>query len=876
MKILSMKIVIILCGVLLLCGCFGEDKTRTKYIDNSDGNSDIDENFIIGDASCINSIEFISATPSAIALKGTGGPSRSEVSRLVFKVVDDYGHPVPDEVVEFTLSTRIGGLSLANYSDRSNMEGLVQTTVNAGDMSTHVRVHARLRDSTDGVTIVSDALTVSTGLPDQDSISLGPTIYNPEAWNYNNETVEIVFMAADHFNNFVPDGTVVYFSTEGGSIDDSCTLTDGVCSVTWRSGNPRPDDGRVTIVAFCIGEESFKNNDNNGLFDPNDLFDPNTDDMSEPYLDANQNDKWDPGEQYWDYDGSKNFSEGNGVYNGSLCSDGADCSTDLVYVWAEIKPLIMSGSWADVSFDKVNGDGTIIDPNIDGIDFSDEGIARVRISIADVNNNSMPYGTKIELSTTNGELVSETNYDVPNAIGPFTIAALLEPSDDEKTIGVLQVKVTTPKGNKTSASIIVSDGTVTDDSVPDDDPLLGDAASIEFISATPHTIALKGTGGPFRSEIAHLVFKVVDEYGQPVPHELVEFTLSTAIGGLSLSDSTDDSDAEGLVRTTVNAGNMSTHVRVHATVCNSDHLVTVVSDELLVSTGLPDQDSITLFPAILNPEAWDYNNEVVAIEFMAADHFNNFVPDGTVVYFSTEGGSIDDSCTLTDGVCNVMWRSSNPKPADGHVTILAFCIGEESFENYDNNGLFDNPNDVFYSNTSDMAEPYLDIDNYGQRDPWEQYWDYNQNGEFDVTNDMYNGSLCSGYKKENGDCTNDLVYVWAEIKPLVMSGSWADIIFMPDEVDLTAQDYEEVLIFIDDGNDNPMPCGTTIEITTTNGKLGSPARYTVPSTIIPSPWPIEALISKDATTDKIKAGYLTVTITTPHGNQTVSSIRVSD
>lgn len=42
----------------------------------------------------------------------------------------------------------------------------------------------------------------------------------------------------------VPDGTVVNFTTEGGSIPGSCVTQDGVCSVTFTAQDPRPANGR--------------------------------------------------------------------------------------------------------------------------------------------------------------------------------------------------------------------------------------------------------------------------------------------------------------------------------------------------------------------------------------------------------------------------------------------------------------------------------------------------------------------------------------------------------------------------------------------------------------------------------------------------------
>jgi len=753
MRCLSTRAFVVLLGGLLVLGCLGcigcSSKDSGFVASGSEGNPP-GENPVepLGDA-C--SIEFVSANPSTIALKGTGGPARSEISVLVFKVFDMYGHPIPKEAVEFKLSTEIGGLSISASSAVSDSEGLVQVAVKAGTMPTHIRVQATLaRDS--AISIVSDELAITGGLPDQNSISLcvcdDPGCGKSKEFFIKDKAyVSICFHAADHFNNFVPDGAVVNFIAEGGSIRGSEVIKDGVCSIPWYNVNPRPADGRITILAFCIGEESFTDYNGNGLFDEGDRFDSNTDDLAEPFCDDNENGTYDQGEEYWDYNSNGKFDgKPNGIYNGILCSEAAKaaglCTDDLIYTQASIVLII---------------------------------------------------------------------------------------------------------------------------------PALGDACSIEFISATPQTIALKGTGGPPRSELSALVFKVVDEYGNPLPDQIVKFQLSTEIGGLSLTNSSAASNSEGLVHVTVKAGTMPTHIRVQATLAD-DPSITIVSDELAITTGLPDQDSISLSADTLNPEAWNYDNEIVNITFLAADHFNNFVPDGTVVYFTTEGGSIRGSDVIKDGICTVPWHSGNPRPPDGRVTILAVCIGEESFTNNNASGLFDE-GDWFAG--ADLAEPFRDDNENGTRDPGEEYWDYNNNGQFDaVSNGIYNGTLCSDEAEALGLCTTELVYNQASIV-IVMSGSFADITFSPGSVDLRGKSYQTVQISIADVNNNPMPAGTTVSVSATNGKIIGNNSFKIPDTN--QHGPSRFSVTLEPSPNDRTFGTLTVDVTTtPHQNQSSASISVDD
>lgn len=51
--------------------------------------------------------------------------------------------------------------------------------------------------------------------------------------------------------------------------------------------------------------------------------------------------------------------------------------------------------------------------------------------------------------------------------------------------------------------------------------------------------------------------------------------------------------------------NVATHVRVKATVQST--AITTVSDNIVISTGLPDQNSFSLSVDVFNPEGWQYD-----------------------------------------------------------------------------------------------------------------------------------------------------------------------------------------------------------------------------------------------------------------------------
>jgi len=275
-------------------GCVGDDPITVNAIVNGQNLSATGSvNVLPAD---VGSIEFVSASPETIGIIGTGAVGGSESSILVFKVLDTNGNPVNNQEVDFSLSTETGGINLIPKSATTNNEGFAQTVVNSGTVATSVRVTASIVNSEPLISSQSSVLVISTGIPDQDSISISFSDLNPDSWDTDDVEVTVVALLADAFNNPVPDGTAVSFTTEGGAIEPSCTTIKGRCEVKWRSQMPRPEGetlyqnavpprvtnidafgfpnfmgqkygGRVSISVSAIGEESFPDLNGNGRFD---------------------------------------------------------------------------------------------------------------------------------------------------------------------------------------------------------------------------------------------------------------------------------------------------------------------------------------------------------------------------------------------------------------------------------------------------------------------------------------------------------------------------------------------------------------------------------------------------------------------------------
>lgn len=225
------------------------------------------------------SLAFISSAPEQIFLKGSGF---TESSIVTFEVRDAAGNPLPNKIVELRLQTGAGGvtmegrgvesvdpLSAGPFTQTSNALGRVSVRVNSGTQPTPVRVHAKL--SGEAVATVSSNLSVGIGLPSQLNFSMSQRTFNIEGYDRDNTSNTYTILAADRSGNPVPLGTVINFVAESGQIEFSKQITqiNGIsqATVNYASASPKPVDGRATIVAYALGEESFIDKNGNNVYD---------------------------------------------------------------------------------------------------------------------------------------------------------------------------------------------------------------------------------------------------------------------------------------------------------------------------------------------------------------------------------------------------------------------------------------------------------------------------------------------------------------------------------------------------------------------------------------------------------------------------------
>lgn len=241
----------------------------------------------------VNSIAFVGASPQVIFLKGSG---LGEVSQVTFELRDSAGNALPNQTVTTSLSTFTGGLTIDGgivpVSSLTNAAGQVTVRVNSGSVPTPVRVVATV--GTSGIQTVSSALSVAVGLPSQLNFSLSQQTRNIEGFDIDGTPNTYNIIAADRSGNPVPDGTSINFVTEGGQVQAirQTALANGIArtSANFVSSSPRPDDGRITVVAYALGEESFLDLNGNNAYDANEPFQ----DLGDIFKDRNFDGVYDP------------------------------------------------------------------------------------------------------------------------------------------------------------------------------------------------------------------------------------------------------------------------------------------------------------------------------------------------------------------------------------------------------------------------------------------------------------------------------------------------------------------------------------------------------------------------------------------------------
>jgi hypothetical protein len=432
----------------------------------------------------LGGISFSSASSQTIILQGAGDAAQSKAT-VTFVVSNDRGQPLPSQQVAFSLTTEAGGLRLSSVSGTSDDNGEVTTQVIAGDVPVSVRVTAKVvAQSGEEIVSQSDPVLVSTGLPNQRSFTLSSDIYNIEAGQINGVTANLTVQLSDLFNNPVPDDTVVNFTAEGGSVISSCVTTDGSCTVLWTSADPRPADGRATILATAIGHETLFDSNGNNVYDDEDGVPLSDDanaasgfgvsptgefgfvDYSEAWLDANEDGLYNSPETFLDYYKNGVFDEADGVFNGPQCQSATLCGQEKRATAQVRKSIVLVMSGSNLIGDVYDNAGQLYASNSPATDRADISIAKqtkqkFTVVFNDFNGQMPPFESTFSMTTSDGAAVDITTDIVPNTnkAGGFRTQFSLENTQTEdvnNTSAAVFVNLTTPSGVISQVSFTIN------------------------------------------------------------------------------------------------------------------------------------------------------------------------------------------------------------------------------------------------------------------------------------------------------------------------------------------------------------------------------------------------------------------------------------
>lgn len=493
MKLSLLRLLVPIFGALLLTACGGGTGDSTPAAAATDGaatdgtttgGTTTGGTTTVGEAS---SIMFVSATPENITLKGSAKPGGTETSILEFLVTDDKGIFKPNQVVSFSLSNSsagLGGLSLSVNSATTDADGKARTVVTAGTVQTTVAVTASVTLTGGEVrSATSGQLVISLGLPHAASFSLSLLEHNPDRWFEQDGTKNTATVHMSDRYGVAVEGSRVIFIAETGAQFNSpgycVTNVTGGCSLDFVSSGDRPADGRISIMAYTDGEETFTDGNGNGLFDAGEFF-PEVSagvaryDLGEAFLATTQTGRTgsNPSPAFIsttdiliDYDGDAQYSAANGLFNGLLCSAAAEAAGHCPAFLDNSGPAlvhlhrttVMSSAPSKVS------DVTIFPAGPFDLASSFELSATVGHAGLRLPPTA---GTTIVFSTTAGELEGETSFTVPTDLneGQFTTptsVTLKSAKPAELTEGMLTVTVTSASGE-----VVVSKVAVTDPAAP--------------------------------------------------------------------------------------------------------------------------------------------------------------------------------------------------------------------------------------------------------------------------------------------------------------------------------------------------------------------------------------------------------------------------
>lgn len=359
--------------------------------------------------------------------------------------------------------------------------------------------------------------------------------------------------------------------------------------------------------------------------------------------------------------------------NGTTSADLRSMNASPGLATVTVKTIDETSSTIEKELDVVFSGSPILSIESGSIDMDNFSSERFTYTLQDDNGYPMAEGTTIDVLFNNENL--DLTGDTEVTLGDYS-----EGGDGKTEFGFQVSKPDTVDVFGDLTLTIVADGpngtvreTVTYEG---DEPEPAEPGSIYLESVSTNEIGVQGT---MQREDAQLTFIVQDKNGNPLGTENpadVNFRFGDhPDGGEELYPPTATTNSSGEVTTTLTSGTEPGTVQVVAEV------VTDNGDEILsrpvsvvIHAGLGDQDHFTVAPVEREDRNVPFAETGRKVEMTAyvGDRYGNNVPEGTMVYFTTDGGYIQGSAPVDEqGEATVELTVANPLPLGGIATITA-------------------------------------------------------------------------------------------------------------------------------------------------------------------------------------------------------------
>ena len=270
--------------------CEGLQTITAVTASNTTSSQSIDINIKSIEAS---SIVYTTTSSVVLGAKNSGSSSSSQVEFTVYA----NGVPAANQDVNLDLIKSPSDFNFVSQGNRitktlkSDSSGKVTVNLYPGNIPGPVEIKASLKANADTFALAKN-ISVATGRPTQNGITLaiGKNVLADNAIDSTN----IAAYLTDRQGNFVPDGTVVSFVAEGGTVTPNCATVSGNCSVTFTSQNPRPANGRVSVIAYVEGDKAYSDLNGDNVYTVG--IDSLLDNIGNFFRDDNEDLKYTPGE----------------------------------------------------------------------------------------------------------------------------------------------------------------------------------------------------------------------------------------------------------------------------------------------------------------------------------------------------------------------------------------------------------------------------------------------------------------------------------------------------------------------------------------------------------------------------------------------------